>query len=141
MEMSAMSYQNEIFGGLLIGVASAIPLLYEGRIAGVSGYAASAMRPSSSDGRTGLLLVLGLMIGGLLWRLTGAEGSIQATSQGLGTWALAGLLVGWGSRMGGGCTSGHGVCGLGRLSPRSLVSVLIFMGIAVVTNLLLRGVA
>jgi uncharacterized membrane protein YedE/YeeE len=135
-----MLYQNEIIGGLLIGLASALPLLYEGRIAGVSGYAASALRPKSSDGRTGLIFVIGLIVGGLLWRLGGG----QLPDPGLPKlsffgWAIAGLLVGFGSRLGGGCTSGHGVCGIGRMSPRSLVSVLIFMGAAMLTTFLMRS--
>lgn len=135
-----MLYQNEIIGGLLIGFASALPLLYEGRIAGVSGYAAAALRPKSSDGRTGLIFGIGLIVGGLLWRFGGGE----LPDPGLPklsyfTWAIAGLLVGFGSRLGGGCTSGHGVCGIGRMSPRSLVSVLIFMGVAMLTTFLMRS--
>ncbi len=134
-----MVYQNEIIGGLLIGLASAIPLLFEGRIAGVSGYAASALRPTTSDGKTGLLFVIGLVAGGLIWRLSG--GMLPQTVElkfGLVTWAVAGLFVGFGSRLGGGCTSGHGVCGLGRLSPRSLASVFIFMAAAMITTVLMR---
>ncbi len=135
-----MLYQNEIFGGLLIGVASALPFLYEGRIAGVSGYAASALRPQSSDGRTGLLFVLGLIVGALIWRFSGGE-LPHSSQQNLGRlgWALAGLLVGFGSRLGGGCTSGHGVCGLGRMSPRSLVSVVIFISVAMLVTFLMRS--
>ena len=135
-----MNYLNEVFGGVLIGLASAIPLLYEGRIAGISGYAASSLKPKSSDGKSGLALVIGLVIGGFVWRLSGAT-LPASTSNGLGygVWALAGLLVGFGSRLGGGCTSGHGVCGLGRLSFRSLVSVLVFMAVAILTTILMRS--
>jgi uncharacterized membrane protein YedE/YeeE len=135
-----MIFQNEILGGLLIGIASAMPLLFEGRIAGVSGYAASALRPSTSDGNAGLLFVVGLVAGGIIWRAMGGQ-LPQPNEANLGTltWALAGLLVGFGSRLGGGCTSGHGVCGLGRLSPRSLASVAIFMGAAIVTTVLMRS--
>lgn len=138
-EAPIMIYSNEILGGLLIGLASAIPLLYEGRIAGVSGYAAAAMRPQSTEGRTGLIFVIGLIVGGLIWRFLG--GSLPVTGNlklGLVGWAVAGLLVGIGSRLGGGCTSGHGVCGMGRLSPRSFVSVIIFMSVAIVTTFLMR---
>jgi len=135
-----MPYQNEIIGGLLIGFASALPLLYEGRITGVSGYAASALRPKSSDGRTGLIFVIGLIVGGLLWRLSGGQVPDSVLPKlSYFTRALAGLLVGFGSRLGGGCTSGHGVCGIGRMSPRSLVSVLIFMGTAMLTTFLMRS--
>lgn len=133
-----MLYQNEIIGGILIGFASAIPLLFEGRIAGVSGYAGSALRPKTPEGRTGLLFVIGLALGGFIWRSIG--GDLYNSSQlnlSLGLWIAAGLLVGFGSRLGGGCTSGHGVCGLGRASPRSLVSVITFMAFAILTTFLL----
>ena len=133
-----MIYGNEILGGLLIGLGSAIPLLVEGRIAGVSGYAASGLRPKSAEGRSGLLFVVGIVLGGLVWRLSG--GSLPETStMHLGVWGLAGLLVGFGSRLSGGCTSGHGVCGLGRASPRSTTSVLIFMSVAILTTFLMRS--
>ncbi|MBP7843535.1 MAG: YeeE/YedE family protein [Proteobacteria bacterium] len=134
-----MLYSNEILGGLLIGLASALPLLYEGRIAGVSGYAASALRPKTPEGQASLIFVIGLIGGGILWRLSG--GQIPDPGQpnlSFFIWALAGLLVGYGSRLGGGCTSGHGVCGIGRMSPRSLASVFIFMGMAMLTNFVMR---
>ena len=106
----------------------------------MSGYAASALRPKSSDGRTGLVFVIGLIVGGLLWRWSGGEVPDPGLSKlSFFTWSIAGLLVGFGSRLGGGCTSGHGVCGIGRMSPRSFVSVLIFMGVAMVTTFLMRS--
>lgn len=135
-----MIYQNEILGGILIGWASALPLLYEGRIAGVSGYASAALRPQSWDGRSGLLFVIGLILGGFCWRLLGgAQSSAEGSQVGMGVWVISGLLVGFGSRLGGGCTSGHGVCGLGRGSPRSLVSVFIFMSVAILVTFLMRS--
>lgn len=135
-----MIFANEIGGGVLIGLASAIPLLWEGRVAGVSGYLATSLRPQTADAKTALLFVVGLVGGAFAWRALGFSLPPNAGSE-LGTalGAVAGLLVGFGSRLAGGCTSGHGVCGLGRLSPRSLVSVLIFMGFAIATQLLLRG--
>jgi uncharacterized membrane protein YedE/YeeE len=126
-----MMYSQEILGGVLIGLASALPLLYEGRIAGISGYASSAMRPNSNDNINALFLVIGLALGGLIWKLMGGALPSTDTHKALWLWALAGFLVGYGSRLGGGCTSGHGVCGLGRASPRSLASVLTFMGTAI----------
>jgi uncharacterized protein len=134
-----MIFQNELVGGLLIGAASALPLLFEGRVAGVSGYAATSLRPQSSEGRTGILFVLGLILGGFIWRISG--GTIpdpDSFNLSIWLWLIAGLLVGFGSRLGGGCTSGHGVCGLGRASPRSLVSVIIFMSLAMLTTFLMR---
>jgi len=134
------NYTYEIVGGLLIGFASAIPLIWEGRIAGISGYAESAIKIKSSDGKNALLLIIGLVLGSLLWRILGAE-NVPVTSNDvfpLWVWGITGLLVGLGSRMAGGCTSGHGVCGLGRTSPRSLASVGIFMSAAILTSILMR---
>lgn len=133
-------FTNEIGGGLLIGLASALPLLWEGRIAGVSGYAATSLRPTTADAKTAFLFVAGLVGGAVAWRLAGFPlpgGTSDETT--LLLWAFSGLAVGFGSRLAGGCTSGHGVCGLGRLSPRSLVSVLIFMSVAIATQLVVRG--
>ncbi len=133
-----MIYQSEILGGLMIGFSSAVPMLFEGRIAGVSGYAAMSLRPKSADGRTGFLFVVGLILGGLGWRLLG--GSLpdpDSFKLNIGFWIAAGLLVGFGSRLGGGCTSGHGVCGLGRVSPRSFVSVIVFMSFAMLATFLM----
>ncbi len=136
-----MPFANEILGGLLIGLGSALPLLFEGRIAGISGYAATATRPQNKEGKTALALVLGLILGGLIWKIIGHEIPLTEPLQ-LSTfvWAMAGILVGFGSRLAGGCTSGHGVCGLGRASPRSLVSVLIFMSVAILTTLAMRAI-
>lgn len=134
-----MIYQNEILGGALIGLASAIPLLFEGRIAGVSGYAANSLRPKTAEGRTGLTFVIGLIVGGIIWRLLGGQlADSKGLNLSLGAWILAGFLVGFGSRLGGGCTSGHGVCGLGRASPRSMVSVAVFMATAILTTYLMK---
>jgi uncharacterized membrane protein YedE/YeeE len=133
-----MIFQNEILGGVLIGLASAVPMLFEGRIAGVSGYVGSGLRPTNSEGRMGLLFIVGLVLGGLIWRLSGGTlPNPESFQLSLGFWVVAGALVGFGSRMGGGCTSGHGVCGLGRASPRSFVSVLTFMAFAMLVATLM----
>lgn len=134
-----MMFEREILGGVLIGLASALPLLFDGRVAGISGYASSTLNPKTNEGKSGALLVIGLVIGGFLWRLSGnALSTFEPSSAPLGTWAIAGLLVGFGSRLAGGCTSGHGVCGLGRAAPRSFASVLIFMGVAMLVTFLRR---
>jgi uncharacterized protein len=134
-------FLSEIAGGALIGLASALPLLWEGRIAGVSGYAATSLRLRSPEAKTSILFVLGLVLGSFVWRLFGgALPAPPSTNVNLFFWILAGLLVGFGSRLAGGCTSGHGVCGLGRMSPRSLVSVLVFMSFAIMTQFFVRGI-
>jgi uncharacterized membrane protein YedE/YeeE len=132
-------FGDEIIGGLLIGLASALPLLFFGRVAGVSGLAASALRPRDQPGREGLVFVVGLILASVAWWALGGKVPSQPPAGNLTLWsgALAGLLVGYGSRLGGGCTSGHGVCGLGRLSKRSLVAVALFMGAAMATTFLM----
>ena len=123
----------------MIGFASALPLLVEGRVSGVSGYASMALRPLTPQGRIGFFFVVGLVLGGWLWRLCGGVFDSQSsTSLGLGAYALAGFLVGLGTRLGGGCTSGHGICGLGRISRRSFVAVVVFMAFGMLTTCLMR---
>lgn len=131
-----------LIGGLLIGLASALFLIGNGRIAGIAGIVASPLRAITS-GRplqpeaTRLLFILGLLLAPWLWRLVAP---MPSSSVDVGTLGLvvAGLLVGVGVRMGNGCTSGHGVCGLSRLSVRSLANVLAFMGAGFATVFVLR---
>ena len=156
-------------GGLLIGLASALYVLGNGRIAGIAGIVASplralcAPRPAEagrppwgsskvakphlleSSGarlmpeRNRLLFIVGLLLSPWVWRLF-APLPAATVDVGVVGLVVAGLLVGIGARMGNGCTSGHGVCGLSRLSPRSLVNVLAFMGAGVAAVFLLRHV-
>ena len=120
-----------VAGGLLIGLASTALLVLNGRIAGVSGVVGGAMFPSHGDRPWRLAFLGGLLAGGVALRIVapGVFGA-RGASPGVGTLVLAGLLVGAGSWVGNGCTSGHGVCGLSRRSPRSLASVLTFMATA-----------
>ena len=129
-------------GGLVIGLATALFLFGNGRIAGVAGILASplqallagkSLRPETSR----LLFLLGLLLAPWCWRLV-APLPAAAVDVGLAGLIAAGLLVGVGVRMGNGCTSGHGVCGLSRFSLRSLVNVLAFMGTGVITVFVLR---
>lgn len=117
-----------LIGGLMIGVAAAIMLLGLGRIAGVSGLVARATG-IASDGAPrplSVAFVIGLPLGAALIAL--AFGPVAAHfNQGVGTLVIGGLLVGFGTRVGSGCTSGHGVCGISRLSPRSLIATGTFM--------------
>lgn len=126
-------------GGILIGLSAALYLLVNGRVAGISGIAEQAMTPRSGGFRQSLAFVIGLPLGGLLVG-TIAPGLVPAISLGGGTVLLvaAGVLVGLGARIGGGCTSGHGVCGLPRLSIRSIVATAIFMAVAASTVFIMR---
>lgn len=122
----AMPLQG-LIGGLMIGTAAAIMLLGAGRIAGVSGLAARAIGLGEGAPRAlAVLFVLGLPIGAALVTLV-AGPVVSRFPMSLATLAVAGLIVGVGTRLGSGCTSGHGVCGVSRLSRRSIVATLTFM--------------
>lgn len=124
---NAMPLQG-LLGGLMIGAAAAIMLLGLGRIAGVSGLAARAtgIAPDGAPWPMSVAFVVGLPLGAALVALVFGPVTAQF-SQGFVTLIVGGLLVGFGTRMGSGCTSGHGVCGLSRLSPRSLIATATFM--------------
>ena len=126
-----------LLGGVLIGLSSAALLLFNGRIAGISGIVYSLVkRPDWSEWAWRIAFIIGLMgAGGAAMHLLGQSTPSPA---GTPTLLLAGLLVGFGTSMGSGCTSGHGVCGLGRLSKRSLVAVLTFMTAAIITVYVVR---
>lgn len=119
-------------GGLLIGLASAALLLFNGRIAGISGITGGVLRMREGETLWRVLFVLGLVAGGFIaWTVSPEAFAFEIDRS---VWALvvAGLFVGVGTQLGSGCTSGHGVCGLSRLSKRSLVAVVTFMGAAAV---------
>ena len=116
-----------LLGGLLIGTASALFILANGRIAGISGILGGLLRPTSGDVMWRLAFLLGLIVAPAVLAVFVAP-VIPTIDAGPTTLIIAGLLVGIGTRYGGGCTSGHGICGLSRLSPRSLIATLAFMG-------------
>jgi uncharacterized protein len=131
-------------GGAVIGLAAALYLLANGRVAGIAGIVASPLRAllAGTGFRpelTRLLFILGLLLSPWAWRLV-APLPVAAVDVGLPGLLAAGLLVGVGVRMGNGCTSGHGVCGLSRFSARSLVNVLAFMGAGFATVFVLRHI-
>jgi len=140
--MNVTDFAAPLGGGLLIGAAAVLLYGTLGRIAGVSGIAYGSYGTVGTERRWRLLFLAGLVGGG--WLAALAFGALPVPAgAGAASVAIAvgaGLLVGFGTRMGNGCTSGHGVCGLARLSPRSLVSVLVFMGIGMLTATLLRPV-
>ncbi|MEO7151677.1 MAG: YeeE/YedE family protein [Burkholderiaceae bacterium] len=144
IDWSAYTPTASLVGGLLIGLASGLYLLGNGRVAGIAGIVGGAWRALlggagfRNQGVRGLFLI-GMAVAPWLWRLAAP---LPAAPVDVGWVALiaAGLLVGVGVRMGNGCTSGHGVCGLSRLSLRSLVNVLAFIGAGVATVTVLRHV-
>lgn len=124
-------------GGVLIGIAAGMLVLLNGRIAGISGVLGGLLRPVKGDSGWRIAFVLGLVGAPLVYLLFVALPKPQIDA-GYGALVLAGLLVGIGTRYGSGCTSGHGVCGLSRLSPRSLVATVAFMGAGFVTVFVTR---
>ncbi len=126
-------------GGLMIGVAGAVMLLGLGRIAGVSGMAATAVGigEAGSDRKLALVFIVGLPLGAALVSLMGPLRTAFPDS--IALLAVGGLLVGFGTRLGSGCTSGHGVCGLSRLSPRSLLATGLFMAAGFATVAMMRA--
>jgi len=124
-------------GGVAIGLAAGLMILLLGRIAGVSGIVAGLLPPARGDAAWRVAFILGLVASAALLRLAGAA-TTPVFDIGYGATIVAGLLVGFGARLGGGCTSGHGVCGLSRLSLRALVATGAFMTSGVLTVFALR---
>lgn len=117
---------SSLAGGMLIGVATALLLLFNGKLAGISGILGGLFRPVTGDIGWRLAFLLGLLAAPLLYGLAAPLPEVRIDAS-MATLIGAGLLVGAGTRYGSGCTSGHGVCGLSRLSPRSMVATAAFM--------------
>ncbi len=137
IDWNAFTPWSSLAGGVLIGIAAAMLLLLNGRIAGISGILGGLLKPVSGEVGWRVAFIAGLLVSPLAHRLFAALPWPQIEAS-YGALVLAGLLVGVGTRYGGGCTSGHGVCGLSRLSPRSLVATLAFMGAGFVTVFVIR---
>lgn len=129
-----------LLGGTLIGLAASALLLFTGRIAGISGIYGGLLKPVAGDIGWRAAFVGGLLVGGVLLALLAPQTIAATAARSLPATVAAGLLVGFGVRLGNGCTSGHGVCGLARLSKRSLAATATFMGTAFLTVLIARHV-
>ena len=139
IDWNAFTPGSALAGGVLIGVAAALFLLLNGRIAGISGVIGGLLRPARGDVAWRAAFVIGLIGAPAVYGLFGVLPVMRIDAP-FGALILAGLLVGIGTRYGSGCTSGHGVCGLARLSPRSLVATAAFMGAGFATVYLTRHV-
>lgn len=139
IDWQAFSPWTALAGGVLIGLAASLFVLLNGRIAGISGILGGLLRPHRRDVSWRLLFVAGMLLAPVVYRAAGGELEVRLQA-GTGTLVLAGLLVGLGSRYGAGCTSGHGVCGLSRLSPRSVVATLCFMAAGFLSVFVVRHV-
>ena len=131
---------ESLAGGLLIGVAATALLWLNGRIAGISGIAWNAVREHGDERAWRLAFLAGLVAGAGLWFALGPGVAPPRSGFPLPLLLAGALLVGIGTRLGSGCTSGHGICGLARLSPRSLAAVAVFMAVAVLTTTVVRHV-
>lgn len=132
IDWQAFTPWTSLAGGLLVGLAAAIFLLANGRIAGISGIVGGLIKPVKGDISWRAAFVLGMVATPTLWALFAPLPALQIDAS-YGLLIVAGLLVGVSTRYGSGCTSGHGVCGISRLSPRSLVATAAFMGSGFVT--------
>jgi uncharacterized membrane protein YedE/YeeE len=137
--MTSFTPIASLIGGILIGLSAVALMALHGRIAGISGVVSRLLPPYQDDQGTGrLAFVLGLVLAPLAAKLLAGYPVTQTVSGNLPMMAVAGLLVGFGTVWGNGCTSGHGVCGLARFSKRSLVATLVFMATAFATVFLAR---
>ena len=138
LETAWVSWRNAAIGGALIGLASGGLMLLNGRIAGISGIFHRAAEGSREAWRWAFLL--GLIVSGLAMRafFPSDDTASNPNITGYFTAIIAGLLVGFGTRVGSGCTSGHGICGLARLSPRSLLAVLVFLASGIIVTAVMR---
>ena len=129
-----------LIGGLLLGAASALLLLTHGRIAGISGIAGGAFYQRGAERAWRVAFIAGLAASGIV----GAQispASVGAPVRGTLAVIVAGLLVGYGTQLGNGCTSGHGICGISRLSGRSIIAVAIFIGFGAATAMIAGGMS
>jgi uncharacterized membrane protein YedE/YeeE len=137
MDWAHFTLWSSLAGGILIGVSAAIFILFNGRIAGISGILGGLMHPARNDILWRVAFLAGLMMAPLLYGMAAPlpEAVLDADA---GTLIAAGLLVGIGTRYGAGCTSGHGVCGIARLSARSLAATACFMAAGFATVFIVR---
>ncbi len=132
-----LAYTTPFIGGLLIGTTAVALLFLLGRIAGIAGIVWGAIS-AQPDNAWRWMFIVGLVVGPVLYHLLAQVPNPQASTLPWWQAVAGGLLVGFGTKLGGGCTSGHGVCGIGRLSPRSLVATMTFMATGIVTVYVIR---
>ena len=130
--MTEFTPVSALIGGALIGLSAALMMVLTGRVAGISGIMAGALAFVGGDRAWRAAFIAGLVLSPLLAMLVGLRLPDPVMPPSWAVVVVAGLLVGFGTRLGGGCTSGHGVCGIARFSMRSIVATLIFMGVAMV---------
>jgi len=134
-------YILALTGGGLIGLSSALLMMFSGRIAGISGIVGGLLPPNAADDRAWrVAFIVGLIAAPLLLAVFTGDSHVGPPTVGLATLIVAGLLVGIGTTLGGGCTSGHGICGIARISPRSVVATVVFVLAGMLTVFVTRHV-
>lgn len=136
--MTEFSPVTSLLGGALIGLAAVLLLKLNGRIAGVSGIVNTALTTQQGDRLWQVLFIIGLVVGGMIYQAASGSALVTREEFPLATLVFAGLLVGFGTRVGSGCTSGHGVCGIARLSPRSFIATIAFVAAGILTASLIH---
>lgn len=137
--MDTFTPVSALIGGVLIGISATILILFNGRVAGISGIVRGIFFGEKNEKRWRFIFLIGLLISPFIYSLFATLPSLEISNN-YAKIAIAGLLVGFGTRLGSGCTSGHGVCGIARLSRRSIVATLVFMVAAIVTVYLTKHV-
>jgi uncharacterized membrane protein YedE/YeeE len=133
---------NALFGGAIIGVAVSLMMLFNGRVTGISGILGGIVQPKRTDVLWRVSFIIGLLVGGIVLGYLRPEAFVQLSSAKWGDYLFAGVFVGFGTMLGNGCTSGHGVCGISRMSMRSImatVTFIVFGMISLFAFKLLRG--
>jgi uncharacterized membrane protein YedE/YeeE len=138
--MANFTPASAAIGGALIGLSAVLLLLLTGRIAGISGIFGGLLDSRSEDKGWRIAFIAGLILAPVVAGLIGHEMAPPTLPASWAAIVVAGLLVGYGTRLGGGCTSGHGICGMARLSTRSIAATFIFMVVAVITVAITRHV-
>lgn len=127
-------------GGVIIGSAVSLMLLFNGRVTGISGIIGSLLNKEKTEKNWRLAFIAGLFIGGIALRFFSEDSFKILTASTLSDYIIAGLLVGFGTQMGNGCTSGHGVCGISRISLRSIIATIIFIFFGIVSVFLFKKI-
>ncbi|HEY1584496.1 MAG TPA: YeeE/YedE family protein [Polyangia bacterium] len=139
MDVAHFTPWSALAGGILIGLSAALLWILNGRVAGISGIAGQLLRPAPGDARWRIAFLVGLVGGGAIVAAL-HPGAFGVPHAGSATLLVGGLCVGFGTRLGNGCTSGHGLCGMSRLSPRSIVATIVFIAVGMATVFVMRHV-
>lgn len=129
---------NALIGGAIIGIAVSLMLVFNGRVAGISGIISGVLKPQKNDLFWRVAFLLGLLTGGIVLKVFRPDVFVLASNMTKLDYVIAGLLVGFGTLLGNGCTSGHGVCGISRLSMRSIMATVTFISFGVLSLLIFK---